>query len=227
MSICENIQAIRIRIENALGRSGRIGEDVTLVTVTKTIDIVRIQEALEAGITHIGENKVQEAATKIEAFQEKREMTWHMIGHLQTNKVKRAVELFHMIHSVDSLRLAQEIHKRAVQQEKVMDVLFEVNVAEEDTKYGLTAEKALPVIREAAQFEGIAIKGLMMMAPFVTDPEETRPYFRQLRELLVRLQDQGMNQMSQLSMGMTNDFEVAVEEGATMVRIGSAIFGSR
>lgn len=227
MSVHESIEKIKIKMTNALERSGRAGEEVTLVTVTKTVDTPKVQEALEAGIRHIGENRVQEAGRKIEAFQDRVDLTWHMIGHLQTNKVKRAVELFHVIHSVDSLRLAQEIHKRAIQQEKIMPILFEVNVSEETSKFGLSVQDLLPVVRETSQLEGIALRGLMTMAPFVEDPEETRPCFRRLREALLTLQAQGFSQMVQLSMGMTNDFEVAIEEGATIVRIGSAIFGER
>jgi pyridoxal phosphate enzyme (YggS family) len=150
-----------------------------------------------------------------------------MIGHLQTNKVKRAVEYFQMIHSVDNLKRAQEIDKRAREQGKVMPVLFEVNVSGEASKFGLSPEDLPDVISESAKYDGLIVKGLMTMAPFVDDPEETRPYFRKLRELLLMFQDHGMSQMTELSMGMTNDFEVAVEEGATMVRVGSAIFGAR
>jgi pyridoxal phosphate enzyme (YggS family) len=227
MSVHDNVELVRSRIAKALERSGRSPDSVTLVAVTKTVDIARIQEALDAGITHIGENKVQEAEPKITALRERAGVTWHMIGHLQTNKVKRAVELFHVIHSVDSLRLAIEIHKRALQSETVMDVLFEVNVSEETSKYGLSVEKLFAVAREAAQFEGISIKGLMTMAPFVANPDDTRPYFRKLRELFVILREEGVGQMEYLSMGMTNDFEVAIEEGANIVRIGTAIFGER
>jgi pyridoxal phosphate enzyme (YggS family) len=226
MRIRENIQSVRSRVAKSLERCGRSGESVTLVTVTKMVDVTKIQEALDAGITHIGENRVQDAAPKITALQDRAGITWHMIGHLQTNKVKRAVELFHLIHSVDSLRLAKEIHKRAVQSEKVMDVLFEVNVSGETSKHGLSGDELFSVIREAVQFEGISVKGLMTMAPFVADPEETRPYFRKLRELFLTLQEKGIGQMEYLSMGMTNDFEVAIEEGANVVRIGTAIFGA-
>jgi len=225
MGVRENIQAVRTRIAGALERSGRKTEDVTLVTVTKTVGLAEIRKALEAGITHIGENRIQQAEPKIQALKENPDITWHMIGHLQTNKVKRAVEFFHVIHSVDSVRLAKEIHTRALQRGKVMDVLFEVNVSGETSKYGLSADELIPVIREAAQFEGISIKGLMTMAPFVADPEETRSYFRKLREVFTLLKEKGIGQMEYLSMGMTNDFEVAIEEGANIVRIGTAIFG--
>jgi pyridoxal phosphate enzyme (YggS family) len=194
--------------------------------VTKTVGVAKIQEALDAGITHIGENRVQGAEPKIKALKDRADITWHMIGHLQTNKVRRVVELFHVIHSVDSLRLAQEINKRALQHEKVMDVLFEVNVSGETSKYGLSGGELVPVVREVAQFEGISLKGLMTMAPFVADSEETRPYFRKLRELFLMLKEKGIGQMEYLSMGMTNDFEVAIEEGANIVRIGTAIFGA-
>ena len=227
MGVRENIQQVRTKIADALERSGRETEHVTLVTVTKTVGLAKVQEALEAGVTHIGENRIQEAEPKIKALKDSSDITWHMIGHLQTNKAKRAVELFQIIHSVDSLRLAKEINKRALQYEKVMDVLFEVNVSGESSKYGLSVEELVPVVQEATLFEGISVKGLMTMAPFVADPEETRPYFRKLREAFMLLKEKGIGQMEYLSMGMTNDFEVAIEEGANIVRIGTAIFGSR
>jgi pyridoxal phosphate enzyme (YggS family) len=225
MGVRENIQSVRSRIAGALKRSGREAERVTLVTVTKTVDIAKIQEALNVGITHIGENRLQEAEPKIKALKDRSDITWHMIGHLQTNKAKRAIELFQIIHSVDSLRLAKEINKRALQYEKVMDVLLEVNVSGESSKYGLSVEELIPVVQEATLFEGISVKGLMTMAPFVADPEETRPYFRKLREAFMLLKEKGIGRMEYLSMGMTNDFEVAIEEGANIVRIGTAIFG--
>lgn len=227
MSVAENLKTVTQKITNALERSGRAPDSVTLVVVTKTVDAPRIQEALTAGVSHLGENKVQEALPKIEAIRDHSNVTWHMIGHLQTNKVKRAVEYFHMIHAADSVRLVEEIHARAVQQGKIMEVLLEVNVSGEASKFGLRPEDLLSVARAAARFEGIALKGLMTMAPFLPNAEETRPYFRKLRECLLALQDSGLTQMTQLSMGMTNDFEVAIEEGATMVRIGTAIFGER
>lgn len=225
MSIRENLRAVQARITEALERSGRGTEHVTLVTVTKMVGLAKIQEALEAGITHIGENRVQDAEPKITVLKDRSNITWHMIGHLQTNKAKRAVELFQIIHSIDSLRLAKEINKRALQYEKVMDILFEVNVSGETSKYGLSADELIPVIREVAQLEGISVKGLMTMAPFLAEPEETRPYFRKLRELFMMFKEKGIGQMEYLSMGMTNDFEVAIEEGANIVRIGTAIFG--
>ena len=227
MSIQKNIRSIRTRIAAALERSGRSGEQVTLVAVTKTVEVASIQEALAAGLTHLGENKVQDAEPKIAALRAQPGLTWHMIGHLQSNKVKTAVALFQLIHSVDSLRLAQEISRRAAQQQKVMDVLFEVNVSGETSKYGLPVDDLFPVISEAARLKGLAVKGLMTMAPFIADPEEARPYFRQLREAFLALRDKGVGQMEYLSMGMTNDFEVALEEGANIVRIGTAIFGAR
>ena len=227
MSIRENIESIRTRIDAACNRSGRQGHDVTLMAVTKTVGVDSIQEALNAGVTHLGENRVQDAIPKIETLQARQDVTWHMIGHVQTNKVKRAVEYFQKIHSVDSLKLAREIDKRSEQQNRVIEILFEVNVSGETSKFGLSPEDLPEVVREATQLENIMPKGLMAMAPFVDDPEDTRPYFRKLRRLLVEFQDQGFSAMTELSMGMTNDFEVAVEEGATIVRVGSAIFGAR
>jgi len=227
MGVRENIRLVQSRIAAALERAGRSEDLVTLVTVTKIVAVAKIQEALEAGVTHLGENRIQDAAPKIAALRNRTDINWHMIGHLQTNKVKLAVELFSLIHSVDSVRLAQEIAKRALQQNKVMDVLFEVNVSGETSKYGLPIAEVVPVVREAARFEGISVKGLMTMAPFVPDPEEVRPYFRKLRELLITLRESGVGQMEYLSMGMTNDFEVAIEEGANIVRVGTAIFEER
>lgn len=226
-TIRENIQTVYTRIADACNRSGRSAEEVTLVVVTKTVDVAKIQEALDAGVRQLGENRVQDATPKIDVLYDRTDLTWHMIGHLQTNKVKRAVEYFQMIHSVDNLKRAQEIDKRAQEQGKLMPVLFEVNVSGEVSKFGLSPEDLPDVIQASAQYGGLIVKGLMTMAPFVDNPEETRPYFRKSRELLMTFQDQGMSQMTELSMGMTNDFEVAVEEGSTMVRVGSAIFGAR
>jgi PLP dependent protein len=229
MSLRDTIQQVQARIEAARQRSPRSAAQVTLVAVTKTVPVDRIRDALNTGaITQLGENRVQEAEPKITTLQSAYpDLTWHMIGHLQTNKAKLAVTLFDMLHSVDSLRLAREIDKRARQQHKVMPVLFEINVSGETSKYGLTPDEVLPVIREAAHFDGLTLKGLMTMAPFVAAPEETRPYFRKLRELRDSVRQQGFESLEYLSMGMTNDFEVAVEEGANLVRIGSAIFGAR
>lgn len=226
-TIQENIQTVYTRIAAACDRAGRSAEEVTLVAVTKTVDVAKIQEALDAGVTQLGENRVQDATPKIDTLYDRTDLTWHMIGHLQTNKVKRAVEYFQMIHSVDNLKRAREIDKRAREQGKVMPVLFEVNVSGETSKFGLSPEELPGVIKESAKYDGLIVKGLMTMAPFVDDPEDTRPCFHKLRELLIMFQDQGMSQMTELSMGMTNDFEVAVEEGATLIRVGSAIFGAR
>jgi pyridoxal phosphate enzyme (YggS family) len=226
-TIRENIQTVYSRIADACNRAGRSAEEVTLVAVTKTVGVDRIREALDAGVTQLGENRVQDATPKIDTLYDRTDLTWHMIGHLQTNKVKRAVEYFQMIHSVDNLKRVREIDKRAHEQGKVMPVLFEVNVSGEASKFGLSPEELPDVIKVSAQYDGLILKGLMTMAPFVDDPEDTRPYFRKLRELLITFQDQGFSQMTELSMGMTNDFEVAVEEGATLIRVGSAIFGAR
>ncbi len=226
-TIRENIQTVQSRIAAACERSGRSVADVTLVVVTKTVDVAGIQEAFAAGIVHVGENRVQDATPKIDALYEHTNVTWHMIGHLQSNKVKRVVEYFQMIHSVDNLKRAQEIDSRAREQGMIMPILFEVNVSGETSKFGLSPEELPQVIREASQYENLTVKGFMTMAPFVDAPEDTRPCFRALRELLQTFQAQGFSQMTELSMGMTNDFEVAVEEGATLVRVGSAIFGAR
>jgi len=226
VNIARNVEQVRERIELACARAGRDPGEVTVVAVSKTFPAEVIREAVEAGIRDIGENRVQEAYQK---FQELgRIATWHMVGHLQTNKVKRALEFFDWIHSVDSLHLAREISKRAERLGREVDVLLEVNTSGEASKYGVTPEE-LPALAEAvSQLPRIRVRGLMTIAPIVERPEEARPYFVMLRELRDRLVEEGVvAELPHLSMGMTDDFEVAVEEGATMVRIGRAIFGER
>ena len=221
-SIRENLRLVLERIDAAAERSGRSRGDVTLVTVTKTRSVAEIREAIACGVTDIGENYVQEAEAKHSEIGDS--VRWHMIGHLQKNKARHAVELFSAIHSVDGEELAGEIGRRAEVIGKRVDVLIEVKISGEDTKFGVEAEEALALAERISPVSGIRVCGLMGMAPFVDDPNETRPYFRKLKTLWERLPDE---QRLYLSMGMTQDFEIAVEEGANMVRIGTAIFGPR
>lgn len=218
---------IKDKIKQAALRSGRLPEDILLLAVTKTIDTDRIQEAVEAGLTSLGENKVQEILNKYETMGEN--VKWHLIGHLQTNKVKYIIDKVELIHSVESLKLAEEIEKRAAAKNIIMPILIEVNIAQEDSKFGLHPSEVENFIRNISTMQHICIKGLMTVAPFVENPEENRYYFRQLRELLVDINEKKIDNvhMDILSMGMTGDYEVAIEEGATIVRVGTGIFGKR
>lgn len=211
----------------ACERSGRKRESVTLIAVSKTKPVQMLEEAYQAGSRYFGENKVQELADKYELMP--KDIHWQMIGHLQRNKVKYIIDKAELIHSVDSLRLAETIDKEAAKKGIVANVLLEVNMAKEDTKYGLMPEEVMDFVREIVRFQHIKVQGLMTIAPFVDDPEENRKHFANLRKLSVDIRKEKVNNvnMSILSMGMTNDFEVAIEEGATMVRIGTAIFGER
>lgn len=218
------LAAVRARIEAAAVRSGRPGEAVTLVAVSKTIPVEGIREALEAGVTILGENRVQEAREKIARLPEG--AAWHLVGHLQTNKAKLAVELFDCIHSLDSIRLAEELDRHAAAAGKVVRCLVEVNLGEEAQKSGATEAETRALLEAAPRLPHLSVTGLMAIPPFLDDPEEVRPYFRRLRELRDALRAEGFP-LAELSMGMTGDFEVAIEEGATLVRIGTALFGSR
>lgn len=225
--ITENLQNVEKRIVAACERVGRKREEVTLVAVSKTKPIEMLQEAYEAGSRYFGENKVQELVDKYEVMP--KDIHWQMIGHLQRNKVKYIVDKVDMIHSVDSIRLAEEIDKEAAKKGVIVNILLEVNMAKEDTKFGLMPEDVMNFVSEIVRFENIRVQGLMTIAPFVDNPEENRKYFANLKKLSVDIAKKRVNNvnMSVLSMGMTNDFEVAIEEGATMVRVGTAIFGRR
>ena len=225
--ITENLQDVEKRIVAACERVGRKREEVTLVAVSKTKPIEMLQEAYEAGSRYFGENKVQELVDKYEVMP--KDIHWQMIGHLQRNKVKYIVDKVDMIHSVDSIRLAEEIDKEAAKKGVIVNILLEVNMAKEDTKFGLMPEDVMDFVGEIVRFENIRVQGLMTIAPFVENPEENRIHFANLRKLSVDIAKEKVNNvnMSVLSMGMTNDFEVAIEEGATMVRVGTAIFGRR
>ncbi len=225
--IKERLARLEERICAACERSGRRREDVLLVAVTKTRTVAEIEEVLAAGVANIAENFVQEMQRKYQAIGPR--ATWHFIGHLQRNKAKAAVGMAQWIHSIDSVRLAREVSKRALAQGKRQRALIEVNVSGEQTKFGFAPEELPQVLPELAALEGLEICGLMTMAPLVEDPEEVRPIFAQTRALAEKLQRMGLDgvRMDHLSMGMTSDFEVAIEEGATMIRVGQAIFGPR
>jgi pyridoxal phosphate enzyme (YggS family) len=214
------------RINRAAGKSGRNISDITLVAVTKMVEVARINEAIEAGVSHIGENRVQEARTKYGKISP---VIWHMIGHLQTNKVKYAVSIFNTIQSVDSLHLAQEIEKRCADEQKVMPVLVEVNTSGEKSKYGCDPHYAPELVSLLSGFSHIRIRGLMTIGLFSDDMRLVRPCFIRLRHLSEKIRALNLPsvEMNILSMGMSSDFEVAIEEGSTMVRIGTAIFGPR
>ena len=225
--IAANINFLRHRIAIACARCGRDPYSVKLMAVTKTVPVERILQAVEAGITLLGENYVQEAREKHDLLGGRAQM--HMIGHLQTNKAKYAVRLFDCVHSVDRLELAQELDRRAKAVSLKMNILVEVNVSGEKTKNGVPAVEAMALLKLLAPLENLAVQGLMTMAPYSDNPETSRPYFQALRSLRNDIVHAGIPgvQMQELSMGMTDDFEVAIEEGSTIVRIGRAIFGER
>jgi hypothetical protein len=219
VAIAENLAAVRERIAAACRRAGRAPGEVTLVGVTKGFGPEAVAEACAAGLLDAGENRVQEAAPKIEALAARGvRPRWHLVGHLQTNKVKRALELFAILHGVDSVRLAQEVSNRAG---SPVPVLLEVNIAGEERKFGFAPEELDTALAQISRLPNVDVRGLMTVAPATDDPERVRPIFRHLCELRERLG------LRELSMGMTDDFDVAVEEGATMVRVGRAIFGPR
>ena len=219
MNIVGNLASVRQRIDVACRRAGRPIEDVTLVGVSKGVSARSVAEACAAGLTDLGENRVQEAAAKIEAVTVLGEQpSWHLIGHLQTNKAKTATRLFDILHSVDSLRLAQALSRRTNER---LPVLLEVNVAQDAAKFGFAPEEVTSALAAIAALPNLDVRGLMTIAPLTDDPETSRPFFRRLRELRDTLG------LADLSMGMTGDFEVAIEEGATMIRVGRAIFGPR
>lgn len=220
MSIQENI-------EKALIRSGRKDHKVELIAVTKTVDIPRIQEAISCGIENVGENRVQELVKKIDALGDK--VQYHMIGYLQTNKVKNILGRVKLIHSLDRISLGNELNKRATMQDLVVDVLVQVNVAEEESKSGLKIQEVIPFIEEVLMLENIRIRGLMTIAPFTNDKALLRRIFRtmfNMKEDIIKMNYENLS-MDYLSMGMTNDYEIAVEEGSNMVRVGTGIFGKR
>jgi pyridoxal phosphate enzyme (YggS family) len=227
LAIADNVREVRDRIEAAASRAMRDPGDVRLVAVTKTVEPASIIEAIEAGVTCIGENRVQEAGRKFKGGLPPVEK--HLVGHLQTNKVRKALPLFDMIQSVDSVRLAREISIACESMGADIDVLVEVNTSGEETKFGLEPDETVAALEEMADLPGLNILGLMTIGAFLPDPEDVRPCFRRLRELRSIIEERvipGVS-MEHLSMGMTNDYQVAIEEGATIVRVGRAIFGER
>ena len=226
-TIRENIEKVRGTIAEAALRSGRNPSDIRLMAVTKTVDDDRIMEAIDCGVDIVGENYVQEGKRKIEKMG--KTVEWHMIGHLQSNKAKYAVRLFDMIHSVDRMGLAQELDKRSRNAGMKSKILIEVNVSGEETKSGVPKEQAISLVKDIATLENLSIRGVMTMPPWFDDPEDARPYFVALRELRDRIVEEKIEgvEMAELSMGMSGDYPVAVEEGATIVRIGRTIFGER
>lgn len=225
--IAKNLEELHKEIEIAAGKAGRNPEEIKLVAVTKTVELERIREALEAGVNVIGENRVQEARSKYEHLPQNIE--WHLIGSLQTNKVKQAVQMFDLIHSVDRAPLAEEISKQSLKLDKIMNILIQINISGEESKHGAALAEAEELVRYAAALPGVKVKGLMTIAPFVDDPEETRLVFRGLKKVQEELQAKNIPgaELNYLSMGMTNDFMVAIEEGANIIRVGSGIFGER
>lgn len=221
----KRLAEVKKRISIAAERSGRDPAQVKLVAVTKQVGIDKIREAISAGVAIIGESRVQEASRKYDQIGSAG-VTWHLVGHLQTNKVKPALEIFDFIHSVDRLSLAVEINRCARQMDKMVSALVQINVAAEESKFGLLEDQLFPLLSEMDALEHLRIEGLMTIAPLVTNPEEARPWFSRLRELAEEIKQRRWKsiKMRYLSMGMSNDFEVAIEEGANMVRIGSAIF---
>lgn len=227
MSVCENYKEVEKRMEEACKRAGRKREEVTLIAVSKTKPVSMIEELLPLNVRDFGENKVQELTAKAEILPSA--LHWHMIGHLQRNKVKYIVDKACIIHSVDSLRLAEEISKAAQKKQVTAKILIEVNVAEEESKFGVRTSELLPLIEAISLLPNIAIKGLMTIAPYVENPEENRWIFQKLKNLSIDIKGKNFDNvtMDVLSMGMTGDYEVAIEEGATHVRVGTGIFGER
>lgn len=223
----ENLKVVENNIGAACKKANRKREDVTLISVSKTKPVEMLMEAYDLGVRVFGENKVQELVDKYESMP--KDISWHMIGHLQTNKVKYIADKVALIHSVDSLKLANTINKEAKKHNRVIPILIEVNVAKEESKFGVYPEELEEILREIAKLQNISIKGLMTIAPNVANPEENRAVFSTLRKLLVDMNDKNIDNihMRLLSMGMTGDYQVAIEEGATMIRVGTGIFGER
>lgn len=227
MGISENLSIVEEKITAACKRAGRNRDEVKLIAVSKTHPIEAIRQAMEYGIKSFGENKVQELKNKMDVIKE--DLDWHLIGHLQTNKVKYVAGRVSLIHSLESIRLAEALNKEAGKLGVITDVLVEVNMGAEESKFGIKPEDACDFISRVSKFENIKIRGLMTVAPFTEEAEENRQYFRQLKKIMVDLNSKNIHNvcMNVLSMGMTGDYEVAIEEGATLVRVGTGIFGHR
>lgn len=227
MTISESVKEVRKRIANAAKRAGRNPADVVLVAVTKGVETERIKEAIASGVRILGESRVQEARPKMDALG--KEASWHFIGHLQRNKVKYIVGEVDLIHSVDSIELSEEISDRAQKKGVIQNILLEVNISGEKGKFGIPPEEVIPMTKEIARLRNTSLKGMMTVPPFSENPEDSRPHFRRLRELRDEIIGLGIppSDFKELSMGMSGDFEIGIEEGATLVRIGTAIFGKR
>ena len=225
--ILENIKQVEENIIKSCEKVGRDPKEVTLIAVSKTKPYTAIEEALPSGVLDYGENKVQELTEKYEILP--KDIRWHMIGHLQRNKVKYLVGKVELIHSVDSLRLANQIETEFAKKNEIANILIEVNMANEESKFGITSETTEQLVREISKLEHIRLKGLMTIAPYTDNPETNRVYFRNMKKLSVDIEEKNIDNVSMnvLSMGMTGDYQVAIEEGATMVRVGTGIFGER
>lgn len=223
----ENLKEVEANIKKACDKVGRKREEVTLIAVSKTKPVSMLSEVYNCGIRNFGENKVQEICEKREQLPD--DIRWHMIGHLQRNKVKYIVSDVTLIHSVDTYRLAEEINIQAKKINRMVPILVEVNIAGEASKFGISAEEAIQLVEEISKLDNLQIRGLMTIAPYVENPEDNRAYFRKIRELSVDIAKKNIDNVSMdiLSMGMTGDYMVAIEEGATMVRVGTGIFGAR
>ncbi len=228
MSIRENIDDIVKRIENTCKKVGRNPNDITVIAVSKTVESERAREAVEAGINNLGENRVQELVKKYDELKDL-DIKWHMIGHLQKNKVKYIIDKTVLIHSVESLSLAEEINKRAEKNNLIANVLVELNIGEEDSKFGIKEESVYDFILSLEKFENLRVVGLMTVAPFCENPEDVRWVFKKMKYIYDKISTMNLRntKMKYLSMGMTNDFEIAIEEGSNIIRIGTAIFGAR
>lgn len=228
MNIKENIDSILKKVDSACKKSGRDPNDITVIAVSKTVDSIRAKEAVEAGIINLGENRVQELTKKYQELQYT-DVKWHMIGHLQKNKVKYIIDKAVLIHSVESLSLAEEINKRAIQNNLISNILLELNIGEEDSKFGISQENVYDFVKNMEQFESIKVLGLMTVAPFCENPEDVRWVFKKMKNIYDKISTLNLKntEMKYLSMGMTNDFEIAIEEGSNIIRIGTAIFGAR
>lgn len=227
-SIAENLAVIKERINRACLRVNRDPAEVRLIGVSKTVPAERVREGIQAGLTLLGENYVQEAQEKITQLRGLG-ASWHFIGHLQSNKARVAADLFDLIHTVDRKSLAKELNRRAQQRGRPLDVLLQVNVGEEESKSGAATEDVVALFNYVSSLDGLAVRGLMALPPYLEDPEQVRPYFKEMRQMLERLRQGAARpeHLSELSMGMSHDFEVAIEEGATFIRVGTALFGER
>lgn len=228
VSIIENIDDILKKIDDTCKKTGRNSKDITVIAVSKTVDSKRAKEAVEAGVENLGENRVQELVKKYDELNDT-DIKWHMIGHLQKNKVKYIIDKTVLIHSVESIELAEEINKRAIKNNLTSNVLIELNIGEEESKFGINEDNIYDFVKNMEQFENIKVLGLMTVAPFCEDPEDVRWVFKKMKNINDKISTMNLRntEMKYLSMGMTNDYEVAIEEGSNIIRIGTAIFGAR